>query len=149
MEQGTLIYRTKIDDKGFKDGLNKNKQSIRTASNQSQQATDKLNRSINKTKTNVSSLQRQLIGAFSGGVVLAGVGKYAPSILKMGSALEDTRVQFTNFLKSKELADEYIDVLNEFANVTPYANEQVLKAGRTLMAFSQELEQTRDSCRRL
>ena len=139
-----LIYRTKVDDKGLKQGLNKSKKTVDKASNQQVKSLNKVNTAAGKTGVSVSALQDKLVGAFSGAVVLGGVTAYTKSLLSLGSTLEDTRIQFTNFLKSKDLANEFIDVLNEFANVTPYANEQVLKSGRILLAFSKELREDSD-----
>jgi len=75
------------------------------------------------------------IGATMGKVfaVLA-VFKVAKDIVTLGVNMEQTRVAFATFLGDAEKANVVIAKLNEFANVTPFNNAEVIKSGRVLLA---------------
>jgi hypothetical protein len=96
---------------------------------------DKLNNKVNKAKTNFGGLGSAF--ARVGGAVALGV--LAKQVVTLGVDMEQTRVSFTTFLGGTEEAaqgaERLIAQLNEFANVTPFTNDQVIKASRTLLAF--------------
>jgi len=98
----------------------------------------KLGRVSNQTEKQANMLK----SAFSGvGRVVAGLAigaalfSGARAAYRLGIEMEQTRVSFTTFLKSADKANASIAQLNEFANVTPFDNAQVLQAGKGLLAF--------------
>jgi tape measure domain-containing protein len=66
-----------------------------------------------------------------GAAAIAGGAK----IISMGADLETTRVQFQTFLGDAERGNALMGQLDNFANFTPFTNDQVTKAGRTLLSF--------------
>ena len=81
-----------------------------------------------------------LKAAFGGLAIGAAVGFVAKEILQLGINMEQTRVSFETFLGSKGAANKVIDELNEFSNVTPFTNDQVIRAGKQLLAFGLEAD---------
>ncbi len=73
-----------------------------------------------------------MIGGF-GGAYLAIDG--LKNIMGMGGDMEQTEQSFTTMLGSLTKAKSVIGDLNKFANVTPFTNAEVIKAGRSLTAF--------------
>ena len=73
-----------------------------------------------------------MIGGF-GGAYLAFDG--LKNIMNMGGDMEQTEQSFTTMLGSLTKAKSVIGDLNKFANVTPFTNAEVIKAGRSLTAF--------------
>lgn len=67
--------------------------------------------------------------------VVAGVGMLGAKLINAGKEAEQVRVSFQTMFGGVEEGNKMIDLMNEFANVTPFTNEQVIKAGRTLRAF--------------
>jgi tape measure domain-containing protein len=65
------------------------------------------------------------------------VGK---AIVGMGAGMEQTRVQFETFTGSVEKGNETIAKLQKFALVTPFDDEQVISAGRGLLAFGESAD---------
>lgn len=66
-----------------------------------------------------------------GTAAVAAVGGLA----KLGGELETTRIQFGTFLGSVERGNALLDDLSQFANFTPFSNDAVNKAARTLLSF--------------
>jgi tape measure domain-containing protein len=69
-----------------------------------------------------------------------GVFETVKGIVKMGSDLEQTRVQFETFTGSAEKGNAVIADLQKFAQITPFEDEQVISAGRQLLAFGENAE---------
>ena len=93
--------------------------------------------------------QAKLLRQAMSGVASIGLGKLALDTVKnmvsMAAEMEQTQVSLTTMLKGNEkVAKGILDMLNEFANVTPYTNKQVINAGRTLISFSSELRNNTD-----
>lgn len=65
----------------------------------------------------------------------SGVFNQFQGVVKLGADLESTRVAFDTMLGSAEKSRQVIGDLNQFANVTPFTNDEVLTAGRNLLAF--------------
>ena len=79
----------------------------------------------------VGSLQKTALrafGAFSAAVMIKQVGQ-------AGIEMEQTRVAFKTFIGDAETANKVLADLNEFSNVTPFTNNEVIQAGRSLLAF--------------
>lgn len=111
---------------------------------------DQFNGVMGKAKTNTENT-RKATGALNGQVKkLQGLafkafgafaaGKFIAQIGQAGIQMEQTRVSFTTFLGDAEKANKVISDLNKFANFTPFDNNQVIKAGKTLLAFNTPLE---------
>ena len=74
-------------------------------------------------------------GPFALGAAIAGVGTFTKKIFDLGAEMQQTRIAFTTFSGSADKANKLISDLNKFANVTPFDNQAVVKAARTLQAF--------------
>ncbi|MGA0555800.1 tape measure protein [Larkinella sp. VNQ87] len=70
-----------------------------------------------------------LKGMLMGGALIAGIGQFA----KAGMDREQTQMAFQQILKTPEATKQVFDQLNKFADKTPYTNEQVYGAGRSLL----------------
>ena len=117
---------------------------------------DKANNKLNKLEDNVDKLSGKkgggglpsLGGAFGAvsrfaaglGLAVGAVG-LTKTIFNLGAEMEQTRVSFTTFLGDAEKANAVISELNEFSNVTPFDNAQVIKAGKGLLAFGTSSEE--------
>lgn len=101
---------------------------------------------IKKTESEIEKAQRGMkgfggsLGGLGEALKAVGIVATAGSILKMGADMEQTAVSFETLLGSAEKAKTVLSQLNDFANVTPYTNEEVIKAGRSLLAFGVEAE---------
>ncbi|MDF7809910.1 tape measure protein [Hymenobacter sp. YC55] len=96
-----------------------------------------------KVKVDTSQAQSGLSGLASmAGRAFAAVGIFeaAKGIVKMGSDLEQTRVQFETFTGSAEAGNKVIADLQKFAQITPFDDEQVISGGRQLLAFGEKAE---------
>lgn len=115
---------------------------------------------INKVRGNMDGLQTKvgknessgLMGAFGGlGKMVAKLGiaygavQLAKSIVSLGANMEQTRVAFTTFTGSAEVANALLEQMNEFANVTPFDNAKVIQSARTLMAFGTTAGEIQDT----
>jgi tape measure domain-containing protein len=74
------------------------------------------------------------------GAIVAGVGVLGKKLIGLGSEMESIRTSFSVMFGSTEKGNKMLDMMNEFANVTPFTNDQVIKAGKTLKAFAFEAE---------
>lgn len=115
---------------------------------------DRLTPEMRKALTKAKAFDKELVdidkhsksagsslkSAFAGLAIGAGVGLLAKQILTLGINMEQTRVAFETFTGSAEVGNAVIARLNEFSNVTPFRNEQVLQAGKVLLAFGLEAE---------
>lgn len=69
-----------------------------------------------------------MIGVAAAGAAVAGV-------FKLGAELESTQVQFEVFMKSAEKGNKLMNEINEFANMTPFSNQGLLKNSKMLLAM--------------
>jgi len=83
--------------------------------------------SLNKTVKNVGSTIKKAFAAFA-------IFQAAKEVVTLGANMEQTRVAFATFLGDANKANEVIAKLNEFSNVTPFNNAEVIKSGRLLLA---------------
>ncbi len=84
-----------------------------------------------KLGSTFSGLRGMIAGAFA----LTAVTAFAGGIVKLGAQMEQTRVSMTTFLGDSEKANQSINQLTAFANATPFDTNQVLRAGKGLLAF--------------
>lgn len=101
--------------------------------------------SINLFGAGVANAQRQTNGLGSsvgkiGGLVAGAFSVYAiagfaKQIVTAGTSMEQTRVQFETFTGSAKKGNEVIAQLQKFSLATPFDDDQVLAAGKSLLAF--------------
>lgn len=106
-------------------------------------ALGKANAFDNKMKaidTTTKKTGLSLTRVFGGLAIGAGIAMAAKSILTLGINMEQTRVSFATMLGSVEKGNATIAKLNEFSNVTPFKNEEVLQSGKSLLAFGADAE---------
>lgn len=118
---------------------------------------DQFSRGIRDAERNTESLRGTVgrlnssFGGLAGTAVKAfaafQAGRAITSIVELGSNMEQTRVAFKTFLGDAELANKTIAELDQFANVTPFSNDEVIKAGKSLLAFGTPVEQLKEDLR--
>ena len=106
---------------------------------------DQFSKTIGKAKTGVDGVSKSVGGLGSiakkvGGIMATAFAGLAifntiKSVATLGVEMEQTRVAFSTFLGDADKANKVIAELNEFANVTPFDNKQVIQSGRVLLAF--------------
>jgi len=102
---------------------------------------DKATKDTTKSASTLGSTFK-LIGAAA---AAAGIGAVASSILKAGVAMQQTEVAFGTMLGSMEKGKAVIKDLNQFANVTPFNNSEVIKSGRILLTAGIQADKLTDS----
>lgn len=103
-----------------------------------EQATDKLNKEIKETESVGAKSFGRLKDAIIASGIIALVGTISKRIFDIGVSAEQTTISFNTFLGSAEKAKRLIGDLNKFAIITPYTNDQVNRAAKTLLAFGVE-----------
>lgn len=88
-----------------------------------------LDAKANRTNKSFSGLGATLGRVFAIGAIVMGAKKIAT----LGIEMEQTRVAFATFLGDAGKANALIAELNEFANVTPFDNAQIITASRALL----------------
>ena len=108
---------------------------------QADKSAEELNRELTKTSKTSSGLSASFGGfasmAASAGVAIgAAMAAGGAALVKFGSELETTRVQFKTLLGGNAgAANQLVKDLNSFADATAFTNNEVLSAGRSLLAF--------------
>ncbi|WP_066836475.1 tape measure protein [Rufibacter ruber] len=64
-----------------------------------------------------------------------GVMEFGQQVVKAGTDMEQTRIAFKTFLGDAEKGNAMIATLQKFSIATPFDDAQVIKAGRSLLAF--------------
>lgn len=88
-----------------------------------------LNKQANDTNSGFAKMGSGIGGLLAGAGIAAGV----VGIAKLGVEMEQTRVSFSTFLGDAGKANVLISELNEFANVTPFDNAQIISASKALL----------------
>jgi len=88
-----------------------------------------LNKQANDTNSGFAKMGSGVGSLLAGAGIAAGV----VGIAKLGVEMEQTRVAFSTFLGSADKANALISDLNEFANVTPFDNAQLIDASKALL----------------
>lgn len=110
------------------------------------QLRDKFSKNLNTANSGLSRLDRNAqtasislrsVGSALGALGILAAGK---AIFQAGVNMEQTRVAFATFLKDADKANKVITELNQFSNVTPFNNEEVIKSGRVLLAANTPAE---------
>jgi tape measure domain-containing protein len=94
---------------------------------------------VGKTVTrNVMGLTKAIAAAGAAAVGLGGALGTAGLLgisVKLAARAEQTNVAFTTFLKSGDKAKKLVADLRKFSDVTPFEPEEILEAGKQLLAF--------------
>lgn len=98
-----------------------------------------LDKATQKTEKSAASLG-SVFSKIGAAAAVIGVGAIATSVLKAGIAMEQTEIAFGTMLGSMDKGLATIKELNNFANVTPFNNEQVIKSGRILLTAGIQAE---------
>jgi Tape measure protein len=93
-----------------------------------------LDGTVQQQTKSVGGLKGILAGVAAG---FAGIqlGAFVQQIAGLGIKAEQTQISFETFLGSAEKAKKVLGELNEFAAVTPFETDQVVEAGKALLAF--------------
>jgi tape measure domain-containing protein len=116
------------------DKIDKISKASRSATNRMDKFNDELDQGSKKTRalsSGLGFLKRSLAGLAIGAALFTG----AQAASRFSAEFEQTNVAFETFLKSAPKAKKAIADLNDFSNVTPFDNNQVLRAGKGLLAF--------------
>ena len=136
MADGTLNFDTKIDDKGFKDGL-------KDLEGKSKQASEQIDKGFKSNDKNLLSLKNT--AKIVGGVF---AGKLVKDTLSMGMAfnnqIENYTANFEVLLGSEEEAVKRVDELKVIAQKTPFGIADLSEATKTLLAFEVPANETND-----
>jgi tape measure domain-containing protein len=102
-----------------------------------------LDSTVQQTSGGMSSLSKL---ALRFGAV-AGIGYLGKQIWDLGTGMEQTKVAFSTFMGDAEAANTLIGQLNEFANITPFDNAEVLKSGQMLLSAGLAGDEVTESLR--
>lgn len=97
---------------------------------------DGLGKSVGGLSSKLKKIGGLIAGAFAGFAII----EVARSVALLGVEMEQTRVSFATFLGSAEKGNKLIAKLNQFANVTPFDNAQIIQAGKGLLATGIEAD---------
>lgn len=103
---------------------------------------DKLNGSLKTTAGRLATVGKYaaiaLTAAIVGGAAVAG-----SKIVELGVKMEQTRLSFQTMMGDAGKGNAVLGMLNEMANITPFSNDEVVTAGKTLLSFGIQAEQLR------
>jgi len=88
-----------------------------------------------KTQKATSSFD-DMAAAASGAIAALGIGALAKDAFQLAAGFEQTQVAFSTFLGDAGKANKLLGELDEFANVTPFDNESIIGASKSLLAAS-------------
>lgn len=100
---------------------------------------DKLQRTDN-TGTKFSGTMAKLGGVLAGGAIAYGLLNIGKSALSAAANMEQQRVAFTSMLGSAEKAQKLLDQMQDFAASTPFQFNEIVDAGKKLVAFGEDAE---------
>lgn len=117
---------------------------------------DKFNTKISETNAKSKRL-RTGIGGSLGSIVkgfgiaglVMGLGKLGKSIVGLGADMEQTKVSFSVMLGSMDKANKMVNDINEFANVTPFQNDQLFETTKLLLNYGVTQKQMMPIMKRL
>lgn len=88
------------------------------------------------------------VGGFAKYAAMAGVAAAATAgiaTIKFGADLEQTRLQLQVMLGDVEKGNALLKEFNTFANVTPFSNDEVIKAGKVLLSYGMSVAEIRST----
>ena len=86
------------------------------------------------TNKSTSSFIKKLGLITAGVIAIKKAFDLSKKAFTLGADMEQTEIAFGTFLRSAEKGKQVIAELNEFANVTPFDNDEIIKTGRVLLA---------------
>jgi tape measure domain-containing protein len=134
-------YIISLIDRGVSSGLRDVSKSVEDVRSKMDGLQDKIGNGSNGVSGGFSKLT-SLAMRFG---AVAGVGIMAKKVVSLGADMEQTRVAFGTFMGDTEKANTLIAKLNEFANVTPFNNDEIIKSGRLLLAAGIQSENMVDT----
>lgn len=89
-----------------------------------------------------------LLGAFGGAAarafaplaIAAGLVMFTGKIITLGAEMEQTKVAMEVLVGDAEKANKLFSQMNNFANITPFANKDIIETGKLLLSFGTKLE---------
>jgi tape measure domain-containing protein len=91
---------------------------------------------------------REVLSGIGAGLSVAGITAAFAAVSSAGAAMEQTLVSYKTLLGGSEAATRaLVNELNTLANVTPYTNDQILKAGKQLLAFGANADEIAERLR--
>jgi tape measure domain-containing protein len=120
---------------------------IFNANNRTGNVLSSINGQVNRLESRVQNFNSKVNSLFSIGNMM-GVGA-GLGFLKLGADMEQTNVAFKVMLGSADEATKVLNKLNNFSNVTPFQNKEVIQAGRNLIAFGIEADKVESVMQRV
>ncbi|MDD5599076.1 MAG: tape measure protein [Victivallaceae bacterium] len=103
---------------------------------------DKLNNSLKDTGGHLLKIGKY--AAVGLAVAVAGASTVAGAkVIQLGVKMEQTRLSFQTMMGEAAKGNAVLGMLNEMANITPFSNDEVVTAGKTLLSFGIQAEQLR------
>jgi tape measure domain-containing protein len=136
-------YIIELIDKGVSSGLSdvaKNVQALRDKM-------DGLSNQVGDGKTGLAGRLGGIAKIVGWGAVAGGIGFIGKKVIELGTGMEQTRLSFSTFMGDTEKANKLIGELNNFANVTPFDNAEVLKSGQMLLSAGMSADKVTSSLR--
>ena len=95
---------------------------------------DKIGAKANKTEGSITKMGKRLIKLGAGALTVGAFIKLGKGATQLAINMEQTEIAFSTFLGSAEKGQEVLGELNKFSNMTPFDNENVIKAGKSLLS---------------
>ena len=136
-------YIIELIDKGVSSGLSdvaKNVEALR-------HKMDGLSNQVGEGKNGLAGKLGGIARIVGWGAVAGGVGFVAKKVIELGAGMEQTRLSFSTFIGDTEKANKLIGELNQFANITPFDNAEVLKSGQMLLSAGMSADKVTSSLR--
>jgi tape measure domain-containing protein len=136
-------YIIELIDKGVSSGLSdvaKNVQALRDKM-------DGLSNQVGDGKTGLAGRLGGIAKIVGWGAVAGGIGFIGKKVIELGTGMEQTRLSFSTFMGDTEKANKLIGELNNFANITPFDNAEVLKSGQMLLSAGMSADKVTSSLR--
>ena len=136
MADGELQFNTKIDTKGFENGVNNLKKKGKTA-------TDEFNNGVDNNKSNLLSLGNvaKTVGAY------IGVDLFKDAItmgVQFNAQIEQYKIALTTLTGSAEEANKIINQIKIDASKTPFNVEELTKANQLMLSTGLNADDTRN-----
>lgn len=106
-------------------------------------AVEHLNKKLDKTPGKLARIGKVAAIALTAAVV-AGATVGTSKIVQLGAKMEQTRLSFQTMMGDAAKGNAVLGMLNEMANITPFSNDEVVTAGKTLISFGIEAEKVRN-----
>jgi tape measure domain-containing protein len=104
---------------------------------------------VDKTGSQLSGTMSKFGAYISGGVIAAGIFNIGKSALSAAANMEQQRVAFTTMLGSAEKAKTLLTEMQNFAASTPFQFDEIVTAGKQMIAFGFESGAVIDNLRML